>query len=302
MRVSFSVVLLGLTVGAAAVHAQQPAPNTAAPAATTTAAAAAAPAPADAAPEPPAIAITFGKRCGGCHTIGEGDRAGPDLLGVTTRRERTWLIPFIRNPGAIIDGGDPVAGALLSKFKGVRMPEQAFTDAELNDLLAYLEGCTAAGGCKITLGKIKHANDATPADIAAGEKLFAGQTRLAGGGPPCISCHHARGAGLLGGGTLAKDLTFVYARLGDNGLSAALASTPFPLMKRIYTGRALLDAEQFQLKAYLAATAKDGSPSGVDRNFVYLGVLGLFTSLGAIGLAWRGRARGVREEGNRGHS
>src|SRR5215467_15602236 len=33
----------------------------------------------------------FKKICAPCHTIGVGDRVGPDLRGVTQRRERAWL-------------------------------------------------------------------------------------------------------------------------------------------------------------------------------------------------------------------
>ncbi|HNQ83491.1 MAG TPA: hypothetical protein PKM34_07600, partial [Bacteroidales bacterium] len=35
--------------------------------------------------------------CGACHTIGKGKLIGPDLYKVTERRDRAWLIPFIRN-------------------------------------------------------------------------------------------------------------------------------------------------------------------------------------------------------------
>lgn len=250
--------------------------------------------PAAGAEEPPAIALLFGKKCGGCHSIGDGDRAGPDLLGVTERRDVAWLTGFIRGPGAYLDRGDPVATELLQKFNNVRMPDQALTDEELSALLAYLQECGKRGGCKVQLGKIRPASDATVEDVARGHALFEGRALLSRGGPPCLSCHSVRGAGPLGGGTLARDLTFSFARLGDQGVSSALASTPFPLMKDIYGQQALSDVEVFQLKAYLAAAAKDGAAVRGDQNFLYAGVVGLALSLGAIGLLWTGRIRGVR--------
>jgi len=42
----------------------------------------------------------FQSRCGACHTIGNGDRVGPDLAGVTTRRDRAWLSRYLAEPPA----------------------------------------------------------------------------------------------------------------------------------------------------------------------------------------------------------
>lgn len=244
----------------------------------------------DAPPSP--TAVLFGKKCGSCHTLGEGDRTGPDLLGVTQRRDANWLRRFILNAGAAIDAGDAVANDLLAKFKGVRMPEQVLTEEQLTDLLTYLDDCTRKGGCKIVTGKVKHAREATAADVARGKRLFQGRDRLSAGGPPCISCHNVRGLGLLGGGTLARDLTLAYGRLGDALISAGLADTPFPLMTTVYPRQPLRADEAFAIKAYLAVVSKRGQGPTVDRQFIYLGVIGLFLSLGAIGLFWRGRGQG----------
>jgi mono/diheme cytochrome c family protein len=254
-----------------------------------------APAGARAAEPPPSPAAKlFAKKCGSCHSLGEGDRQGPDLVGVTQRRDPKWLRTMIRTPGTLIDSGDPVVTDLLARFKGVRMPDQTLTDTELEGILEYLAECTARGGCKLAMGDIRHASQARPDEIEAGRLLFEGRRPLGAGGASCISCHNVRGAGIVGGGTLAKDLTHVYARLGDAGTTAAIANAPFPMMKDIYAKKPLTDTEVFQIKAFLAQVAKDGAPVQADHNFFYLGVLGLFLSLGAIGLIWSGRMRGVR--------
>ncbi|MFO0758300.1 MAG: cytochrome c [Byssovorax sp.] len=237
----------------------------------------------------------FAKKCGSCHSLGEGDRTGPDLAGATKRRDRRWLTAFIRTPGAIIDSGDATANELLGKFKGVRMGDQTLTDEELSGLLGYIDECTQKGGCKLATGKVKPAREATPADVAAGRALFEGVTPLAGGGPPCISCHNVRGIGLLGGGTLAKDLTHAYARLGEQGTTSALATTPFPLMNSVYATQPLRDAEAFKLKAFLYQSSLDGAQPVKDSSFLYLGALGAILSFGAIGAAWSNRLRGVRQ-------
>ena len=55
----------------------------------------------------------FEEKCLKCHTIGEGRMVGPDLSGVTGRRDRTWLINWIADPEKVIMSGDPVANNLL---------------------------------------------------------------------------------------------------------------------------------------------------------------------------------------------
>src|SRR6185503_20102905 len=48
------------------------------------------------------------KSCDGCHTIGKGKRAGPDLAGVTSRRSEAWLTQWLKNPPEMAKS-DPVA-------------------------------------------------------------------------------------------------------------------------------------------------------------------------------------------------
>lgn len=253
------------------------------------------PGPAGDATEPSPAALLFGKRCGGCHSIGEGDKAGPDLLDVTKRRDRKWLTSFILTPGTLIDGGDPVANELLAKFKGSRMPDQSLTPDELSGVIAYLEECSTKGGCRLATAKVKPARDATPADIAAGKALFEGVQPLAKGGAACVSCHTARGSGLAGGGTLAKDLTHAFARLGEQGTSSALASTPFPLMKDIYAKAPLSDQEAFKIKAFLYSTSVDPRPVSPDHDFLYLGALATLAFLGVLSAVSQKRLGGVRK-------
>jgi len=81
----------------------------------------------------------FRKMCAPCHTIGVGDRVGPDLRGVTQRRDHAWLSSFIRNPGRMIAQHDPVALELAAKFPAVRMPAIGLAEVDAADLINYLE-------------------------------------------------------------------------------------------------------------------------------------------------------------------
>ena len=85
----------------------------------------------------------FATHCAACHSIGYGDRIGPDLLGVTNVRERGWLAHFITEPDKAIADGDPVAVALFEKYKQVRMPNLRLADEDVNALINFLRAQTA---------------------------------------------------------------------------------------------------------------------------------------------------------------
>lgn len=81
----------------------------------------------------------FAKRCAACHTIGAGEALGPDLAGVTSRRDRPWLTRFITAPERMNAAGDPIAVALRSKYKEVRMPNLGLTEADAKALIEYID-------------------------------------------------------------------------------------------------------------------------------------------------------------------
>jgi len=81
----------------------------------------------------------FQSRCQACHTVGGGDRIGPDLAGVTQRRERSWLASYLAQPEAMLAQGDPIATSLFWKYKQVRMPNLELGTDDVAALLSYLE-------------------------------------------------------------------------------------------------------------------------------------------------------------------
>ena len=85
----------------------------------------------------------FKKICAPCHSIGVGDRVGPDLRGVTARRDRAWLSDYIRDPRQLRARKDPEALALAAKYKGVRMPVLGVSANDAADLIAYLHSETS---------------------------------------------------------------------------------------------------------------------------------------------------------------
>ena len=81
----------------------------------------------------------FRTRCDSCHTLGGGTtRLGPDLLGVTDRRERSWLARWIREPDAMLREGDPIATELYARFREIPMPNLRLEEADVDALIEHI--------------------------------------------------------------------------------------------------------------------------------------------------------------------
>ena len=84
----------------------------------------------------------FNTRCISCHTIGQGHRLGPDLLGVVSQRERAWLIRWLQEPDAMLDEKDPLAIALFNQYNNLRMPNMRLERRDALDLIEYMQAET----------------------------------------------------------------------------------------------------------------------------------------------------------------
>jgi protein SCO1/2 len=82
----------------------------------------------------------FKTSCAACHTVGKGDRVGPDLMNVTRLRDRAWLARYIAAPDQVLAAGDPIAKKLFAKYKNVRMPNLALSTEDVDALLPYMAG------------------------------------------------------------------------------------------------------------------------------------------------------------------
>ena len=76
--------------------------------------------------------------CKACHYLTDQRLIGPGLEGVTERRDRDWLVSFIRNSQAMIDAGDSLAVALYEEYNKVPMPPFNYTDEQMDALLLYM--------------------------------------------------------------------------------------------------------------------------------------------------------------------
>jgi plasmid stabilization system protein ParE len=114
------------------------------------------------------------------HTFGKGVKVGPDLKGVTVRRQR----PVVAEVHPLLAAGDRQRRSggndLFRTFKRQRMPD--WTDLSPQDVSAILDWL-AADGPEQKPADERDAELAGAAEVARGGALFGGRTRLASGGP-----------------------------------------------------------------------------------------------------------------------
>ena len=100
--------------------------------------------------------FTFESRCASCHTVGGGERIGPDLAQVTARRSTAWITRYLKEPDKVLAEAEPTAVLLSNRYPQVRMPNLRLGDEDVAVLIAYLDaqskvadkakGTVAAGG------------------------------------------------------------------------------------------------------------------------------------------------------------
>jgi len=241
----------------------------------------------------------FQQLCAACHSIGAGRLVGPDLKGVNDKRPEDWLLKFIKSSEKLVKSGDKTATALLEEFNKMPMPDQALSDDQIKKVLAHIKetgGSPAAGNEAVALS----AQTATPVaepqpdEIQRGQDLFEGKIRFANGGPSCNACHHVTSDALLGGGVLASELTLVFSRMGKQGVSAILASSPFPVMQAAYAGKEFSEKEISALVGFLQHVDQEHArqlPKEWGLRMFSAGAGGVIVLAGIVSLAGRGRKK-----------
>lgn len=81
----------------------------------------------------------FARHCAACHTIGHGDKIGPDLEGVADVRDPAWLARQIATPDEVLASRDPIATALFKKYKQVNMPNLRLDQDEVKLIIGFLK-------------------------------------------------------------------------------------------------------------------------------------------------------------------
>lgn len=227
-------------------------------------------APEPAAESPPDVdAALYLSRCSGCHTIGEGAMAGPDLAPSTG-----WPRPDLelavrrmqRNVGPMTD---QEISALVDLLKS-------------SDVRERLAGERARFEARFRV-------QMQPASAQEGERLFFGAGKLSAGGMACSACHQFGGRG----GSLALALDTVSERMGETALVSAIQQSAFKVMRAAYRDHPISLQEAAHLAAFLQKPPSAPAPPPVLGPLAAGAAAGLLL-LVVIPLTWRRRGRGVR--------
>jgi len=235
----------------------------------------------------------FEEECSSCHSIGGEPLVGPDLKGVTAKKDREWLIEFITNPQAMIDKGDAYALKIYKEYEEEEMPDyEELGRDNIESVLAYIESQSGGAGTQAApAAKITFSDE----DVSKGMDLFVGTQQLKNGGAACISCHATSSIKSPVGGSLGPDLTKVAERKrGGRGLIGWMKSPPSKTMRPIYKKRPLEEDEVHALVAYLVSEKEHEVQTAGVLKFFGTGIVGAAVVLGLFALVWVKRFRAVR--------
>lgn len=87
----------------------------------------------------------FNTFCISCHSVGAGPRIGPDLHNVEQRRDRDWLVKWMKDPIGM-GQTDEVGKQLFAEWKSVPMPNPNLNDKQIAQVLAYMADTSAKIG------------------------------------------------------------------------------------------------------------------------------------------------------------
>jgi protein SCO1 len=189
----------------------------------------------------------YGSLCANCHTIGRGDKIGPDLATSLDTREREWLTRYTVEPDVVRAKNDPIAAVLKKKFPQVRMPNLGLNVDEVKSVLHYVE-----------LQKSHTTNDAhAPAATADADARLTRSSSTPSTAPllePAIAIHTALAHDTMVGVVAeAKMLREAAAALGPNGAAIATAAADLEKQTTIAEARRAFGTMSDALVAYVRA-------------------------------------------------
>ena len=225
----------------------------------------------------------YNQICVACHTVGKGRLVGPDLAGVHTRRDESWLINIIRSAQSLINEGDAVAKALLTEYNGIVMPNQTMSIDDIRAVLGYIALRSGDVGALDKPAAEVKLEDLLPGNVQLGQDLFVGRVRFQNGGAACITCHNLNTGDVMTGGSLAKDLTDSVPRLTRLGVDAMMANPPFAPMRVAFAGKKVTEEERTAIVDYLqfVEANQDGTEiRSYGATLLLYGLVGIVVLLG----------------------
>lgn len=239
----------------------------------------------------------FKSKCAVCHKLTNKKFIGPGLANVHEKYTLDWFKKFVPSSQTLIKNNDPDAVKIFEEFNKVIMPDQDVSDSDLVLLYEYIKSMSPA---KTDIASTEAVEEEvipfipTEEDKILGRNLFSGIIRLENGGPSCISCHNVRNDSIVSGGSLAKDLTDSFNRLGKDGVSSIITGLPFPQMKMSYTEHPVTEEEATKIAAFLKDTGEQYYYQGVtsyQNTLLAWGVAGAAVLMGIFPLFWYKRKK-----------
>ena len=235
----------------------------------------------------------YNRHCKACHTIGEGIKVGPDLEGITSKRDFDWLVKFVQSSDDLIASGDEDAITIFEEFGKKPMPSHSISALEIQSIFDYV----LIGGDSGEGSETEEKSESlifTP-DQETGRQLFTGELALSNGGPSCISCHNIRQDDVRYGGSMAMDLSVSYT----DGVVKTM-ETSMPAMINSYGYSPLSVTERANLELFLKTTKENQlfqRPGQFKEMLFLFGALFFIVILVIINVFWKNKKRtGVRDE------
>lgn len=234
----------------------------------------------------------YSQNCAGCHGANGQGIAGvfPPLINNPRMQDEAYVVKVIREG---ISGPLEVSGQTYNGMMPA-MPQISETDAKA--IAIYIKGLGGSSAATQPPAATPAAQ-VDPALATEGQALFLGQQRFQNGGAPCMACHTAGNFGPMGGGSLGRDLTDLYTRLGAAGIQGVLTNIAFPVMRESYKGKPLTQKEISALTAFFAQTA--GKPANTNQmdmaRMLFAGLIGLVVLFGVMYAMWNSRRVGLAE-------
>jgi len=190
--------------------------------------------------DPVAGEAVFRRSCTYCHTIGRGDRVGPDLMGIGSAMSDTWLAAWTAYPAEMVAAGAYSADQ-LALYPYV-MPDLGHPDVEVWDNTAFILEQELIGPMDETPPL-----DLTPEQFEASKNTYFDR---------CAGCH-----GLYRMGATGPDIGEVRSQeIGTDGLGAILRYGTPAGMPNFGESGLLTEAQMTELAAFLQLTPPDPPP------------------------------------------
>jgi mono/diheme cytochrome c family protein len=221
----------------------------------------------------------FDKNCVICHKLSEEKLVGPGLKGVTEKRDKAWLIKFIRGSQEMVKAGDKTAVEVFNANSKIPMPDHKFlSEDDVSQVIEYIANYKPEAAKAVTVDITKK-DGFKDDEIKRGERLFLGLIPFEKGTTVnCASCHATVLTDSLNFNPSVADLAHAWLEPNGTNLYQVMASPTSQKMTEAHKGIQLSDKELYDISAYFTEVAKEGMD--IEKTFPYRFLL--FLTLGLL--------------------